>query len=62
MKNCKTSGNDGLTKEFYVCFLKQFGKFLVSTLYYSFDHGELSASQKQVVIVLIQKNDRFKAN
>ena len=58
MKNCKTPGNDGLTKEFFVCFFNQLGKLLVSTLNYSFDHGEMSTSQKQAIIVLIQKKDR----
>ena len=57
MKNCKTPGNDGLTKEFFVCFFNQLGKLLVSTLNYSFDHGEISTSQKQAIIVLIQKKD-----
>ena len=58
MKNCTTPGNEGLTKEFYVCFFKQLGELLVSTLNYSFDHGEMSASQRQAIIVLIQKKDR----
>ena len=58
MKKCKTPENDSLTKEFYVCFFKQLGKLLVSTLNYSFDHGEMSTSQKQAIIVLIQKKDR----
>ena len=31
---------------------------MVSTLNYSFDHGEMSTSQKQAIIVLIQKKDR----
>ena len=35
-KSCKTPGNDGLTKEFYVCFFKQLGKLLVSTLNYEY--------------------------
>ena len=55
MKNCKRPWNDGLTKELYVCFFRQSGKLLDSTLNYSFDHGELSTSQKQAVIVLIQE-------
>ena len=58
IKNSKTPGNDGLTKEFYVCLFKQLGKLLVSTLNYSFDHDELSTSQKQAVIVLIQNKDK----
>ena len=58
MKYCKTPGNDGLTKECFVCFFNQLGKLLVSTLNYSCDHGEMSTSQKQAIIVLIQKKDR----
>ena len=58
MKNCKTPGNDGLIKEFYVCFFKLLGKLFVFTLNYSFDHGKMSTSQKQAIIVLIQKKDR----
>ena len=57
MINCKTPGNDGLTKEFYVCFFKQLDKLLVSTFNYSFDHGEMRTSQKQAIIVLIQRKD-----
>ena len=37
MKNCKTPGHDGLTKEFYLCCFKQLGKLLVSTLNYNFE-------------------------
>ena len=58
MKNCKTPGNDGLTKECFVCFFNQLGKLLVSTLNYSFDHGEMSTSQKQAIIVLMKNMDR----
>ena len=58
MKNCKTPGNDGLKKEFFVCFFNQLGKLLVSTLNYGFDHGEMSTSQKEAIIVLMQKKDR----
>ena len=31
---------------------------LVDSLNYSYDHGELSQSQKEAVITLIQKKDR----
>ena len=58
MKNCKTPGNDSLAKEFYMCFFKQLGKLLVSTLNYSFDHGEMSTLQKEAIIVVTQKKDR----
>ena len=47
MKNNKSPGNDGFTKEFYVCFLGDLGSILVKTSNYSYDEGELSSSQKR---------------
>ena len=58
MKNGKTPGNDGLTKEFYLVFFGELGRLMVTTFNYSFSNGELSTSQKQAVITLIQKKDR----
>ena len=55
MSNGKSPGSDGLTREFYVCFWEDIGSCLVSTLNYSFEHGELTSSQKQAVITLIEK-------
>ena len=55
MKNGKSQGNDGPTKEFYTAF---FDELLLKTFSYSFVKGELSSSQKQAVITLIQKKDR----
>ena len=57
MKNGKSPGNDGLTKEFYVCFFEELGWLVCKTLNFSFDNGELSASEKQAVITLIEKKD-----
>ena len=51
----KSPGNDGLTKEFYVCFFAEVGSLLVSTLNFCHDKGELTSSQKQAVITLIEK-------
>ena len=56
MKNGKSPGNDGFTKEFYVTFFGELNT--IKTFNYSFEKGKLSASQKQAVITLIQKNDR----
>ena len=57
-QNNKTPGNDGLTIEFYRTFWPLLGDMLVKSLNYSHRHGELSASQKQAIIVLIEKKDR----
>ena len=61
MKNNKSPGNDGFNKEFYVCFLGDLGSILVKTLNYSGDEGEFSSSQKQAVITLIEKRDKYKS-
>ena len=60
MKNGKSPGNDGLTKEFYVCFFEELGWLVCKTLNFSFDNGELSSLQQQAVITLIEKKDRDK--
>ncbi|XP_044170625.1 uncharacterized protein LOC122954675 [Acropora millepora] len=57
-ENNKAPGNDGLSKEFYLFFWPEIGNLLVDSLNYSYDHGELSQSQKEAVITLIQKKDR----
>ena len=58
MKNGKNPGSDGLTKEFYTAFFGELGLLLLKTFNHSFVKGELSSSQKQAVITLIQKKDR----
>ena len=55
MKNGKSPGNDGLTKEFYIAFFGELGSLLLKTFNYSFVNGELSSSQKQAVITLNQE-------
>ena len=59
MGSNKSPGNDGLTKEFYVCFFAEVGSLLVSTLNFCHDKGELT-SQKQAVITLIEKRRKDK--
>ena len=54
-KNNKTSGNDGLTVEFYKAFWNQIGNMLVDCLISSHEHGELSTSQKQALIIYWKK-------
>ena len=55
VSNGKSPDSDGLTRDFYVCFWEEIGSCLVSTLNYSFEQGELTSSQKQAVITLIEK-------
>ena len=56
----KTPGNDELTNEFYVAFWPLIGKHLVDCVNYSFEFGELSNSQKQAIITLIEKKGKDK--
>ena len=48
----------GLSIEFYKFFWPEIGTLLVDSLNYSYIHGELSNSQKEAVITLIEKKDR----
>ena len=52
MKNDKSTGNDGITTYFYELFRDSIKKSFIS--------GELSTSQKQAVIKLIEKKNRDK--
>ena len=56
----KTPGNDGLTIEFYLAIWPLFGRLLVDSLNYAFEFGELSNSQKQAIITLIEKKGKDK--
>ena len=60
MKNGKTYRNDGLTKEFYVCFFEEIGSLLLKSLNHSHAFGELSTSQKQAVITLTEKKEEIR--
>ena len=46
MKNNKSPGNDGLTKEVYICFFNEISDFLVQALNEPFNVGQLSTSQR----------------
>ena len=60
-ENNKSAGNDGLTAEFYRAFLHtRKGYLMVDSLNYSYDYGELSNSQKEAIITLIEKKDKDK--
>ena len=60
MDNDKSPGNNGITKEFYIKFWEVIKEPLFASIQQSFIVGELSTSQKQAVIKLIEKKDRDK--
>lgn len=54
----KTPGNDGLTVEFYLGFWPLVGKYVVNALNFAHEQGQLSNSQKQAMITLLEKKDK----
>ena len=60
MKNGKSPGNDGLIKEFYVCFLNEIFNYFLNASKESFNIGQLSTFQCQAIIILIEKKERDK--
>ena len=60
MKNDKSPGSDGLTKEFYVRFFNEVSNVLITALNHSFTTGMLSTSQHQALITLIDKKGKYK--
>ena len=56
----KSPGNDGLTKEFYEGFWDEMKELLISSATEAKHRGELSISQRQAIIKLIEKKDRDK--
>ena len=60
MGSNKSPGNDGLSKEFYVCFFDEIITYLLDALNLAFDQGQLSNSQRQAMITLIEKKVKTK--
>ena len=54
----KTPGNDGIPVEFYKTFWNSVGVFMTDVFNYSFELGQMSSSQKQAVISLIDKKGK----
>ena len=60
MQSDKSPGNDGLTKEFYETFWKELKEIFVDSVSEAIEKGNLSTSQRQAIIKLIEKKDRDK--
>ena len=60
MKNGKSPGKDGLTKEFYMCFYNEICNQLIAALNESFTVGQLATFQHQAIITLIEKKAKDK--
>ena len=54
-ENGKSPGNDGLTTEFYLHFWPYLGDEMVQSFNMSYDKGELTTTQRQAVITLLEK-------
>ena len=54
----KTPGNDGLPIEFYNVFWSSIGKMVVESFNEAYEEGEMSNSQRQGVITLIEKTGK----
>ena len=60
MGSNKSPSNDGLSKEFYVCFFDELITYLLDALNLAFDQGQLSNSQRQAMITLFEKKGKDK--
>ena len=55
MENNKWPGNDGLSKEFYEFFQNEIKNSFLASICRAFLNEELSSSQKQTVIKMLEK-------
>jgi hypothetical protein len=60
MSEGRSPGNDGLSVEFYKFFWTDIKDFLFASVCHSRRVGELSTSQKQAIIKLLEKRDKDK--
>ena len=60
MENSKSPGNDGLTKEFYVFFWDEIKEHFINSYRTVLEKKELSISQRQAIIKLVEKKTEIK--
>ena len=60
MKNDKSPGNDGSTKEFYVTFWDDIKATFISSLKQAKERKKLSISQTKAIIKLVEKRTEIK--
>ena len=58
MKNNKSPGTDGYSSEFFTVFWEKIGIFVMRSVNYSYNIGELSLIQRQGIITLIPKENK----
>lgn len=58
MKNNKTPGSDGFSTEFFKFFWRDLKHFVVDSLNYGLQEGELSVTQKQGIITCLPKDNK----
>ena len=58
MKNNKSLGNDGLSKELFKYFWDEIKKLFLTSIHKAFLSHELSSSQKQAVITILEKKTK----
>ena len=54
----KSPGNDGLTAEFYKVFWAKLGQHFLECYEKAYKEGELTVSQRQAIIKLLEKKDK----
>ena len=60
IQNNKSPGNDGLTKEFYETFWNEIKNPFMNSIMEAREKKKLSTPQRQAVIKLIEKKERYK--
>ena len=58
MKNDKSPGLDGFTVEFFKFFWLDLGNFILRSLNFGYNNGNLSVTQKQGIITCLPKQDK----